>query len=235
MSPTSCGEEAPPCAPHNKNGTESKPKHWLEYGIFIFVVVTALCTGAAAWHTRNQWIVADETMRVANRAYVSSTDFQLVNYGGKVGNDVTWNLSAIIENTGNTGTKFLRLNEGLSAGPGPKWNFNTWFKSAPMEIRIAPHSQIIGSSFGFVGSSVNSVVRLGVIALGRASYYDIFNHLHFAEFCYAFVNPNRIDWQGYPPGNVIRVPGAAFGRCAGHNCEDDECGPEWRKRAEAMR
>jgi hypothetical protein len=46
---------------------ESNPLDW---AIFIFLVITALATAAAACYTRKQWLTASDTERRQLRAYV---------------------------------------------------------------------------------------------------------------------------------------------------------------------
>jgi hypothetical protein len=47
-----------------------EPRHWLEYGVFAFVVVTAIATATAAWYTRKESETAAENGRRQLRAYV---------------------------------------------------------------------------------------------------------------------------------------------------------------------
>jgi hypothetical protein len=53
-------------------------RHWLEYGVFAFVVVTALATATAAWYTRRQWETSTDNGRRQLRAYVFPDQANLV-------------------------------------------------------------------------------------------------------------------------------------------------------------
>jgi hypothetical protein len=49
--------------------TKPENKHWLEYAIFLFVIITAVATSYAACYTRKQWEVASDQERRQLRAY----------------------------------------------------------------------------------------------------------------------------------------------------------------------
>lgn len=53
-------------------------RHWLEYGVFAFVVVTAMATATAAWYTRKQWETSVDNGRRQLRAYVFPDQANLV-------------------------------------------------------------------------------------------------------------------------------------------------------------
>jgi hypothetical protein len=48
----------------------AEARHWLEYGIFAFVVVTAVATAMAAWYTRREWESSVDNGHRQLRAYV---------------------------------------------------------------------------------------------------------------------------------------------------------------------
>lgn len=55
-----------------------EPRHWLEYGVFAFVVVTAMATATAAWYTRRQWETSTDNARRQLRAYVFPDQANLI-------------------------------------------------------------------------------------------------------------------------------------------------------------
>jgi hypothetical protein len=55
-----------------------EPRHWLEYGVFAFVFVTAMATATAAWYTRKESETAAENGRRQLRAYVFPDQANLV-------------------------------------------------------------------------------------------------------------------------------------------------------------
>ena len=66
--------------------------------------------------------------------------------------------------------------------------------------------------------------------MGIIKYADIFGDLHLVEFCHR-AQFGAIDWEGAPAGQPLRIRGLA---CEAHNCEDNECGADWRARATAV-
>jgi hypothetical protein len=55
-----------------------EPKHWIEYGVFAFVVITAIATATAAWYTRKESETAAENGRRQLRAYVFPDQANLI-------------------------------------------------------------------------------------------------------------------------------------------------------------
>jgi len=55
-----------------------EPRHSIEYGVFAFVVVTAIATATAAWYTRKESETAAENGRRQLRAYVFPDQANLV-------------------------------------------------------------------------------------------------------------------------------------------------------------
>lgn len=68
---SSSGEADQPPADADKPQAKPEPKHWLEYAIFVFVIATALATGAAAYYTRQQWLTAADQEKRSLRAYLA--------------------------------------------------------------------------------------------------------------------------------------------------------------------
>src|SRR5215510_14423648 len=104
---------------HNKSEHETpsalpaiaKTKGTLRDPMFWLLFCTLLATSGAAFFTGQQWITADQSMRIGNRAYVYSTSFRFIHYGYKPnGTDVQWIVAPLIENAGNTGTHRMMIN-----------------------------------------------------------------------------------------------------------------------------
>lgn len=67
------GEATPPAPQCDQAAPERERKHWLEYAIFAFVILTAAATAAAAWYARQQSLIAADTEQRQLRAYVVVT------------------------------------------------------------------------------------------------------------------------------------------------------------------
>jgi hypothetical protein len=193
--------------------------------------VAAIAGFLAALAGGYQALISRDTERITTRAYITSTSFQLITYGDKSGGHLRWSLSPIIENSGNTSTRSFKIKDAVSGGLGRAWDFySSISKVVFMDSVIGPRSQILGSKFDF--SLELPRVFLPLVSYGIIKYRDVFGDPHFTEYCYAFIFREPLDWDNYPAGQPIRIPGATIDQCAKHNCEDDECGPDWKTRAE---
>lgn len=61
-----------------KSRVTAEARHWLEYGVFAFVIITAMATATAAWYTRKQWQSSADNGRRQLRAYVFPEQADLV-------------------------------------------------------------------------------------------------------------------------------------------------------------
>ena len=61
--------------------SDRRAQHWIEYGIFAFVFLTAIATAMAAWYTRRQWESAVDNGHRQLRAYVFPEQANLVSSG----------------------------------------------------------------------------------------------------------------------------------------------------------
>jgi len=95
---------------------------------------------------------------------------------------------------------------------------------------VLPKSEMTGAVFSMDGRGLDQLRGGGLITMGIAKYADVFGDLHLVEFCHR-AQFGAIDWEGVPAGQPLRIRGIA---CETHNCEDNECGPDWHARATAM-
>lgn len=95
----------PTDVPHK---AKAEAKHWLEYAIFIFVIATAVATGAAAYYTRQQWLTAEDQERRSLRAYISA---KIEKYPDIMHD--SWDMTVVFKNHGQT----------------PALNVSTWIQA----------------------------------------------------------------------------------------------------------
>lgn len=95
----------PTDVPHK---AKAEAKHWLEYAIFIFVIATAVATGAAAYYTRQQWLTAEDQERRSLRAYISA---KIEKYPDIMHD--SWDMIVVFKNHGQT----------------PALNVSTWIQA----------------------------------------------------------------------------------------------------------
>jgi hypothetical protein len=185
---------------------------------------------AAAFSFWQAWIAKD-TEIATNRAYVHSTKFQFINYGNKIGGLTQWIVAPIIENTGNTGTHGMMIS--TSGGVGrvdAKWTFEKMVLNPAV---ILPKSEITGTILGMQSDSFTQLEASGQQLIGRgvARYNDVFGYPHLVEFCHIAFLPS-INWEAFPAGQPLRISGI---QCPDHNCEDEECGDDWKDRAKGLK
>jgi len=205
-------------------GRAATQKSTIRDPMFWLLFCTLLATSGAAFFTGRQWITADQTMRIGNRAYVYSTSFRFIHYGYKPnGTDVQWIVAPLIENTGNTGTHRMMINIGTVIGP---INFGALEQREFTPAVLLPKSDMIAGEIAIEGLTLNN--RMGQLAgIGIMKYADVFGDPHLEEFCHR-AQFGDMDWNGWPAGQPLRVRGIA---CDNHNCADEHCGPDWRERA----
>ena len=226
--PSSAGESDGAETPATKTTSEAK-KHWLDYATAFLTLAAAGGASTAAVFTGWQATTADQGLRDSNRAYVHSTNFRFVHYGAKNESGRTqWLVSPLIENTGSTGTRGMLMNTIISSAG--EADFASLEKSAFSPALILPKSEMTGAVFSMDGRGLDLLRSGGLITMGIIEYADIFGDIHLVEFCHrAQFGP--IDWEGVPAGQPLRIRGLA---CETHNCEDNECGPDWHARATAV-
>jgi hypothetical protein len=222
-------QAARPSSDGDTHGAETpatrERKHWLDYATAFLTLAAAGGAITAAVFTGWQATTADQGLRDSNRAYVHSTSFRFVHYGAKNENGRTqWSISPLIENTGNTGTRGMLMNSMISSAGDP--DFDSLEKAAFAPALILPKSEVTGAVVSMDGRGLDLLRGGGLIAMGIVKYADIFGDLHLVEFCHrAEFGP--INWEGVPAGQPLRIRGIA---CEAHNCEDNECGADWRAR-----
>jgi hypothetical protein len=206
-----------------------KPKSHLEKIETGLVVGAFIATAFAAFFTGKQWLVADRSMRVSNRAYVLSNSIRLITYGSHM-----WSITPIIENSGNTPTKLLRADAGVSIGAEIGFDtieghmmglkFRDRPKSELVPLLIGPKAESYSVGGGTHSSRMTEMINHTAIGvMGVAKYQDVFGDHHLLEFCF-MANVPQADYDGFPLGQPIRVPGLV---CPHHNCSDEECGRDW--------
>jgi len=228
--PSSAGEKvAAETAATGHKGAGTPKRHWLDYATAFLTLAAAGGAITAAVFTGWQAVTADQGMRASNRAYVHSTNFRFVHYGAKNENGRTqWTVSPLIDNTGNTGTRGMLMSSIISATG--ESDFDALEKTDFAPALILPKSEMTGAVASMDGRALDLLRGGGLIAMGIVRYADIFGDLHLVEFCHR-AQFGVIDWEGAPVGQPLRINGIA---CDAHNCEDNECGPDWQVRATAV-
>jgi hypothetical protein len=232
---------AAPQPQYNRSTASNDKKHWLEYAAIglaaVAIIVSATTAGFGFWQA---WIARDAEI-ISNRAIVISDAIKFTSYGSPGDKERWWDIAPAIENVGNTPTKNLKYSSIIAMCPGTLTQLNDVAMNEGMNWRnpqdiatslIGPKSEVTGATIQV--NDVKIICPIAVVSRGVISYDDIFHYRHFIEFCdfiRSFTYKN-IGFDTYPAGQPIRIQGQ---QCPKHNCEDEECGADWRTRAEAMK
>ncbi len=169
--------------PQTKNSqrrTKREYKRWLDYGIFWLLALTTVFTGVAAYYTRQQFLVADETKLRQLRAYVTLKEFVQKPITDESGKVVKWRLVTKWQNTGDTPTRNLTT-----------WTAKGIFESGiPADFDCAKpenvpvgHTSVMGPDTELGASPIFIPVealdglknKVGKILIwGRIDYWDVF-------------------------------------------------------------
>src|SRR5262249_44472188 len=150
-------------------------------------------------------------------------------YGHKnEGGRTQWSISPLIENTGNTGTRGMLMSSIIGSAGEP--DFDSLEKTPFSPGLILPKSEMTGAVFSMDGRGLDLLRGGGLIALVLTTHTNFFGARPLVVFSpRAQFGP--IDWEAPPAGQPLRIRGLA---CETHNCEDNECGPDWHARATAV-
>lgn len=215
-----------------------------ERGFWIaYIVLTILLAGGAAvsaYFAYQAYVASTlavvEARRqsnaayIANRAYISSTAFQLIDYGKKIDGHLQWSLSPIIENTGEHVSK--RTSDDRNGQRRRRTTMEFRLHCQDSQVLVRRRTASFDDHWKLVrlqrSASKDDLARRRA---GIFKYRDIFGDPHLTEYCFSFFADQPIDFDNYPIGQSIRVGGSIDTRCAKHNCDDEDCGPDWKKRA----
>jgi hypothetical protein len=105
-----------------------EPRHWIEFGVLIFVIITAAATAMAAWYTRREWQSSVDNGHRQLRAYVFPDQANLV-WGGTGKPTVA---EIVIKNSGQTPAYKLSTSMATGIAPYP------WQDSVTVPAMLSP-------------------------------------------------------------------------------------------------
>jgi hypothetical protein len=211
------------------------PARWttqdrLTAATLTFVVIGAVIAFGAFQQTKRQANIAAEAEVVASRAFVMSNAFQYITYQDSTDTGRTWLAFPLIENIGNTPTRNLTTFTQGTLGIPTGFPWNDPAKQTPRVHRlIGPKGSSIAQAIGINAGAFNQIQtgpKFG--AAGIIRYQDIFGGWHLTKYCYVARPVTHLNFQTFPANQPIRAEGQL---CENHNCADDECGPDWERRA----
>ncbi len=188
-------------------------------------VLTALGTGAAAWYTRQQWLVAQDSKRVAQdseqrqtRAYVFLRDIRL-----ERADEANWDLIPEWENTENSETVHMRshINGAMSDIPLPdEFSFADISGRPDVPVLLDPRSVSNITFYQIATDCLTQFNRRDDVAKyylwGWARYNDtLTDQPHQTRFCWDI---NRFVFSA--DDRSARI---SYSLCNTGNCADGDC------------
>ncbi|MGJ5042726.1 hypothetical protein [Bradyrhizobium sp. HKCCYLRH1062] len=211
-------------------GLRGSSKHWIDYATALFGFIAAIGGFAAAIFAGWQALIAREGTIVANRAFVFSNAFQYITYQEPSDPGRVWLAFPLIENAGNTQTRNMTTFTQGTVGLPTGFPWGDPSKQQPRAHRmIAPKGSSIAQTVGNNPEGFKQMQngpKFG--AAGIIRYQDILGGWHLTEYCYIARPLPTFNFATYPANQPVRAEGEL---CDRHNCSDDECGPDWKKRA----
>jgi hypothetical protein len=160
-----------------------EPRHWLEYGVFLFVFITAIATATAAWYTREQSQSVADNGRRQLRAYVFPDQANLVWQG--TSKPPTAEIG--IKNSGQTPAYRLSTATAVVVGDFP---LQGDLRSPPMPDNhtvVPPNGNYalsVPMAQPLTGDQLKSIQKgtQAIYAFGEISYVDAFDECRITRY-----------------------------------------------------
>jgi hypothetical protein len=172
-----------------RNGDErralmtAEARHWIEYGVFAFVLITAVATATAAWYTRQESESMADNGRRQLRAYVFPEQARLV-WGGDAKPTVA---EIVIKNSGQTPA--YRLSTAVSVVvdadplqddlrlPAIPPNHTVVPPAGSYRVSMAMAKPLTGGQLAAIEKGTQAIYAFGEIA-----YRDAFNECKMTRY-----------------------------------------------------
>jgi hypothetical protein len=176
-------------APNNNDEDRSlirmtrEARHWIEYGVFVFVIITAIATATAAWYTRKEWQSTTDNGRRQLRAYVFPDQANLV-WQGTTKPTVA---EIVIKNSGQTPAYRLSTTTSISVDNNPLQT-DLRVPSMPDNHTVIPPSGSYALSVGMdkpLTADQLKTIQKGtqaIYVIGEIAYDDAFGECRVTRY-----------------------------------------------------
>jgi len=160
-----------------------EPKHWIEYGVFAFVVITAIATATAAWYTRRESETAAENGRRQLRAYVFPDQANLI-WEGTAKPTLA---EIVIKNSGQTPAYRLSTVTAVVLGDFPLQG-DLHLAPMPDNHTVVPptasYSLSVPMAQPLTGDQLKAIQKgtQAIYAFGEISYVDAFGECRITRY-----------------------------------------------------
>ena len=182
-------------------------RHWLEYGVFVFVVFTAMATATAAWYTRREWESSVDNGHRQLRAYIFPDQANLV-----------WQTSKpmvaeiIIKNSGQTPAYRLSTATAVTIGDNPLQGDLRVPAMLPNHTVVPPagnYALSIPLPQALTADQLRAVQKgtQAIYAVGEISYEDAFGECRMTRYRFFYSgtgtdNGNKVSLSYLDEGNT---------------------------------
>jgi hypothetical protein len=185
-----------------------EPRHWLEYGVFGFVFITALATSMAAYYTREEWLTSLDNGRRQLRAYVFPEQASL----SWEGTGTATFAKVVIKNSGETPAYRLSAAAVISVGDYPPLDGPS-VPPLPKTHTVVPpagtYSLTVALPRPLSGDQV-AAIKTGAKAIyvfGEIAYADAFGECRLTQYKFFYSgapgeNGSQIDLSYLDEGNT---------------------------------
>jgi hypothetical protein len=203
-----------PATEHQRN--ERMTARWTQR-LGFFTILLAMIGIVTAWILYE----TDQTARLTNRAFVAVRDLSSTAVGpARNGDDISYNISTVWENSGNTETRDLQIGGALLQVPvGSHPIPPLWSPSGDASSYILlPKATLPNFTLSIAGNDINKIrdIKYFVYMFGFAKYEDAFGKRHLTLAC-SRVFAGQVD---YTKAGASGVGGL---QCGEYNCADKEC------------
>jgi hypothetical protein len=185
-----------------------EPRHWIEYGVFAFVIITAIATATAAWYTRKEWETAVDNGRRQLRAYVFPEQARLI-WQGTAKPTVA---EIVIKNNGQTPAYRLSTVMAVLAGDNPLVG-DLRIPPMPRNHTVVPptgsYTLSVPMSQTLTADQLKAIQKgtQAIYAFGEIAYEDAFGECRMTRYRFYYTgagaeNGGRVDLAYLDEGNA---------------------------------
>jgi hypothetical protein len=164
-------------------------RHWLEYGVFVFVVFTAMATATAAWYTRREWESSVDNGHRQLRAYIFPDQANLIWQTVK-----PMVAEIIIKNSGQTPAYRLSTATAVMVGDNPLQGDLRVPVMLPNHTVVPPagnYALSISLAQPLTADQLRGVQKgaQAIYAIGEIAYEDAFGECRMTRFRFSYSGP----------------------------------------------
>jgi hypothetical protein len=204
--------------PHNDGEARlikmtGEPRHWIEYGVLAFVIITAAATAVAAWYTRREWQSSVDNGHRQLRAYVFPDQANLV-WGG-TGKPTMAEI--VIKNSGQTPAYKLSTSMVTGIAPYPPPDDLTIPAMPPNHTVVPPagsYSFSVGTEKPLTADQLKAIQKgtQAIYAEGEIAYTDAFGECRMTRYKFYYLGAgadigSKVNLSYLDEGNAeVRCP-----------------------------